>query len=33
MPDRNVGETAYRLVVKRIPVDAFWSVSLYNAQG
>lgn len=32
-PARNDGKTVYRLVVKDVPVDAFWSVSLYNAQG
>ncbi len=32
-PARNDGKTVYRLVVKDVPVDAFWSVSVYNAQG
>ncbi|REG49331.1 uncharacterized protein DUF1254 [Paraburkholderia sp. BL6669N2] len=32
-PPRNDGKTVYRLVVKNVPVDAFWSVSLYNARG
>jgi hypothetical protein len=32
-PTRNDGKTVYRLVVKDVPVDAFWSVSVYNAQG
>ncbi|HYS67586.1 MAG TPA: DUF1214 domain-containing protein [Paraburkholderia sp.] len=32
-PTRNDGKTVYRLVVKNVPVDAFWSVSVYNAQG
>jgi len=32
-PSGNDGETAYKLVVKDVPVDAFWSVSVYNAQG
>lgn len=32
-PDRNDGKTVYRLNVKEVPVDGFWSVSLYNAQG
>ena len=33
MPTRNDGETIYKLNVKDVPVDGFWSVSLYNAQG
>lgn len=33
VPDRNDGKTVYRLVVKDVPVDGFWSVSLYNEQG
>jgi hypothetical protein len=32
-PARNDGKTVYRLNVKDVPVDAFWSVSVYNAQG
>jgi len=32
-PDRNDGKTAYRLKVGDVPVDGFWSVSVYNAQG
>lgn len=33
VPPRNDGNTVYRLTVGRVPVDGFWSVSLYNAQG
>lgn len=33
VPDRNNGKTIYRLTVKDVPVDGFWSISLYNAQG
>jgi hypothetical protein len=32
-PANNDGTTIYRLNVKNVPVDAFWSISLYNAQG
>ena len=32
-PPRNDGTTVYRLTVKDVPVDGFWSVTVYNAQG
>ena len=32
-PEKNDGTTIYRLSVKDVPVDAFWSVSVYNAEG
>ena len=32
-PARNDGTTVYRLTVNDVPVDAFWSISVYNAQG
>ena len=32
-PERNDGKTAYRLAVKDVPVDAFWSVTVYTAEG
>ncbi len=32
-PKNNDGATIYRLNVKDVPVDGFWSVSLYDAQG
>lgn len=32
-PAKNDGATVYRLNVKNVPVEAFWSVSLYNAEG
>ena len=32
-PPQNDGKTVYKLTVKDVPVDAFWSISLYNAKG
>ena len=32
-PSKNDGKTVYRLTVKDVPVDAFWSISVYNAEG
>jgi hypothetical protein len=32
-PAQNDGATVYTLTVKDVPVEAFWSVSVYNAQG
>jgi hypothetical protein len=32
-PANNDGKTVYRLVVKNVPVNGFWSVSLYDAKG
>jgi len=32
-PARNDGKTVYRLTVKDVPVDAFWSLTVYNAEG
>jgi len=32
-PDKNEGTTAYRLTVNDVPVDAFWSVTVYTAEG
>jgi len=32
-PDQNDGKTVYRLTVKDVPVDGFWSVSVYNKEG
>ena len=32
-PARNDGTTVYKLNVKDVPVNGFWSVSVYNAEG
>jgi hypothetical protein len=32
-PSKNDGKTVYKLAVKEVPVEAFWSVSVYDAQG
>ena len=32
-PAKNDGTTIYKLDVKDVPVDGFWSVSLYDAKG
>ncbi len=32
-PSKNDGKTVYRLHVADVPVDGFWSVSLYNGKG
>jgi hypothetical protein len=32
-PKQNDGKTAYRLNVKDVPVDGFWSVIVYDAKG
>jgi hypothetical protein len=32
-PAKNDGNTIYKLNVKDVPVDGFWSVNLYNAEG
>jgi len=33
VPERNDGKTVYRLTVKDVPVDGFWSISVYNKDG
>ncbi|MDP9877514.1 hypothetical protein J2W25_001820 [Variovorax boronicumulans] len=33
VPARNDGKTVHALQVKDVPVDGFWSISVYNAQG
>ena len=32
-PPNNDGKTIYRLTVKDVPVDGFWSISVYDAKG
>jgi hypothetical protein len=32
-PEKNDGSTVYRLNVGNVPVDGFWSISVYNAAG
>lgn len=32
-PERNDGKTVHRLTVKDVPVDGFWSISVYDEKG
>ena len=32
-PEENDGKTVYKLSVKDVPVDGFWSISVYNEKG
>ncbi|MBF5045302.1 DUF1254 domain-containing protein [Aggregicoccus sp. 17bor-14] len=32
-PPQNDGRTVYRLTVREVPIDGFWSISVYNAEG
>lgn len=33
VPKQNDGKTPYSVTVKDVPVDGFWSISVYNAEG
>ena len=33
VPEKNDGKTPYQLIVKDVPADGFWSVSVYNKDG
>lgn len=33
VPKQNDGATIHKLTVKDVPVDGFWSITVYNAQG
>ena len=33
VPPNNDGDTNYELKVGQVPVDGFWSISIYDAQG
>ncbi len=33
VPAKNDGVTVYKLTAKDVPVDGFWSISVYNAEG
>lgn len=32
-PEKNDGKTIYTLEIGDVPVDGFWSISVYNAEG
>ncbi len=33
VPEKNDGKTPYKVTVKDVPVDGFWSITMYNAEG
>src|SRR5262249_9095696 len=32
-PERNDGTSIYKLIVRGVPVDGFWSLTVYNSDG
>ena len=32
-PSKNDGTTIHKLTVDQVPVDGFWSITVYNAEG
>ena len=32
-PEQNDGKTPYSITVENVPVDGFWSISVYNGEG
>ena len=33
LPQKNDGTTVHKITVAKVPVDGFWSISVYNAKG
>jgi hypothetical protein len=33
VPEKNDGKTPYKVTVKDVPVDGFWSITMYDAKG
>jgi hypothetical protein len=33
IPEKNDGKTVYRITIRDVPVDGFWSISVYNKDG
>lgn len=33
MPEQNDGSVPHSVTVKNVPVDGFWSITVYNAKG